>query len=276
MTPEITRGNPNFPTVWRELKRTNRLHELLDPKPEDKAKEIFDTIKSSKEGTIHIVGSTHMFSGKTTTAILAVNMLIDELDKEAIAFRPIKSRKPDEKESEISTLYRGEDVALDPKVRILNTDANLQSVLQSLENEGLNKKNRPVVFIDELMFYEDHGDNAQEVMEVLEKIRELGCDVIVTALTRNFRNEPFFFFEDLVETAKEESWKEKEWFVHEMSTKCYYCGEKAKVTQRRVVDKDTGEERLAYEDEETLVSGRADSYTAICGECGHDSCQRRE
>src|SRR3990167_7852047 len=85
MTPEITRGNPNFPTVWRELKRTNRLHELLDPKPEDKAKEIFDTIKSSKEGTIHIVGSTHMFSGKTTTAILAVNMLIDELDKEAIA-----------------------------------------------------------------------------------------------------------------------------------------------------------------------------------------------
>ena len=140
---------------------------------------------------------------------------------------------------------------------------------------------KPVIVIDELMLFKKHENKSDEVIEILDYIKSLGFDIIVTGLTKDYRGLPFSPMKEIVDLLPE---KEKDnWHGHMAKTRCYYCGDWANLTQRIIVDLDTGNLTLAPYSGKTHVVGdmevrvgskTSEIYRSICGHCGQDSCDR--
>jgi len=103
-----------------------------------------------------------------------------------------------------------------------------------------NLKDTDVVAIDEVQFFGD------EIIDVCNKLADMGKRVIVAGLDQDFRGKPFGPMPQLLAIAE---------YVTKLQAICVKCGNPASRTQRLIKDKDT------------VIVGAKDIYEARCRNC---------
>ena len=181
---------------------------------------------------ITIVGP--MFSGKTTE-------LLRLMDRELIAKRNSILFKP-----QIDNRYSEEDVlnhnGIGRKAIIaLNSHDILDKIIELDKQKAIEN-----VFIDEIQFFDS------EIIEVINKISDLGIDVYTCGLNQTFKGEPFPFKDGKKDIGYLMAISDQ---IISLDAICNVCGEKATKTYR------TGTE------EATVIVGGQDKYQARCKNC---------
>jgi thymidine kinase len=257
--PKHPIGN-EFPQYFKMLKDKGRLDELVTPQPELVADEILNEIVRSERGTVHILWADSMFSGKTTTAILASRGLNQE-GIDTFCFQPEAAiRFGEEQKHRILTNHRKQELSLPA----ITTGNHLEDICTYIETADM--PSNPLIIIDDLMLYVDHGKKIDEVANRLEEMQRAGFHVIGTGLTKTFQAEPFTFYQDLVDICEDMGW-----FGKEMSTVCVECGNKAKATRRYIVDEKTNTRRIANYNDPYVLAGSHNAYEPVCVDF-HPSC----
>lgn len=249
------------PSLWdsldptfRKLYQENGLDQLLDPNPQDAAEEIFRRIRVSKEGTVNLLYSLSMFSGKTRAAIRLAK-IAGSYGIPIVAIQPSNGiRFGESQESEIMT-HQLQNPESYPSKKIGTNLFSALEVAKELNDQNTYKK---VLIIDEGMFYFDHQDNPEEAEVLVEGMRDLGIHIVITGITRTYQATPFIVMDHLVKAAP----NRQGWNAIEMSTQCAFGPERAKGTARYVVQ--NGNTRLATLSDPFYQPGSANSYVQVC------------
>lgn len=181
-----------------------------------------------KRGWIEvIVGS--MFSGKTEE-------LIRRLRRAEIAKQQVEIFKPT-----IDTRYSTSEVVSHNENSIRSTAIDNSSTILLLAG------NMDVIGIDEAQFFDEN------LVEVCNKLADMGIRVIVAGLDMDFRGEPFGPIPGLMACAE---------FVTKVHAVCMRCGHIAHFSHR------------LSDTEKLVMLGEKDSYEPLCRECFHSINQK--
>lgn len=240
---------------FRRLYELNRLEELLDPQPQDAARQILERIQLSREGSVNSIFSLSMFSGKTTAAIDFYYMAKEE-GMHVIAVQPKSGlRYGEQQETEIIT-HKRKNYQTVPAIL---TNPNLQSVLEIAKQERKKVgKEKFALIIDETMLYTENETNLQEAEDCIEQIRTMGIDVIPTGITRTYQTTPFPVMDHLVNVSP---FKDS-WGTLQMTTECAFCPERAQGTALYIIEND--DIQLAPLDISHVKVGGVDCFLQVC------------
>ncbi|MFA3781957.1 thymidine kinase [Melioribacteraceae bacterium 4301-Me] len=181
-------------------------------------------------GWIEVIAGC-MFSGKTEE-------LIRRLRRAKIARQKVMIFKP-----KIDTRYSSTEI-------VSHNEQSLPSILVENANEILElSKDAQVVGIDEAQFF------SLELVDVCNKLADLGKRVIVAGLDQDYRGVPFEPMPQILAIAE---------YITKTLAICVVCGNPADKTQRKVVSK------------ERVLVGAADSYEARCRKCHYISENQSE
>lgn len=253
--PQIYKSlDPKF----KHLLETDNLDELLIPSPQKAAEDIFRIIKTTKEGTVNLIYSLSMFSGKTRAAIKLAKIL-DTYRIPILAVQPlngseVKTRFGEKQESEIMT-HQLQNPESYPSQKI---STNFLSAYDEAKKLKEKKGTKKVLIIDEGMFFIDHIINPEKGEKIIEEIRKLRIHVVVTGISRTYKATPFIVMDHLVTASTRNNF----WNAIQMTTQCAFCSERAKGTARYVRDNDVI--RLATFDDPDVVEGSNDKYIQVC------------
>lgn len=176
---------------------------------------------SQKRGWIEVVCGS-MFSGKTEE-------LIRRITRAQIAKQKVEIFKP-----KIDTRYAEEEVVSHNKNAIPSTSVD------SPQNILLLATDIEVVGIDEAQFF-DEG-----LVEVCNKLADMGIRVIVAGLDMDFRGKPFGPIPKLLATAE---------YVTKVHAICVRCGDLAQFSHR------------LNDTEKLVLLGELDTYEPLCRTC---------
>ncbi len=172
-------------------------------------------------GWIEVIAGC-MFSGKTEE-------LIRRLRRAQIAKQNVKIFKP-----KIDVRYSNHSI-------VSHSEQSLPSLLVNDANEILSlSKDAQVVGIDEAQFFN------QELVNVCNKLADMGKRVIVAGLDQDYRGVPFEPMPQLLAIAE---------YITKTLAICVACGNPADKTQRKIVS------------DERVVVGASDIYEARCRKC---------
>ena len=170
-----------------------------------------------------------MFAGKTEELIRRITR-IRLAKKEVVVFKPVI----DDRYAKIEVVSHSQRKV---KSIPINNSSEIFANLTSLPY---------AVAIDEAQFF-DEG-----LINVIEKLANMGVRVIVAGLDLDFRGEPFGIMPFILARAE---------YVTKLHAICQVCGEPATRTQRLIDNKPA-----FYEDQIILVSAQ-DKYEARCRHC---------
>lgn len=180
------------------------------------------------DGWIEVICGS-MFAGKTEELIRRITR-IRLAKKEVVVFKPV-----------IDDRYAKVEVVSHSQRKVksipINNSSEIFANLTSLPY---------AVAIDEAQFF-DEG-----LINVIEKLANMGVRVIVAGLDLDFRGEPFGIMPFILARAE---------YVTKLHAICQVCGEPATRTQRLIDNKPA-----FYEDQIILVSAQ-DKYEARCRHC---------
>jgi len=176
---------------------------------------------SEKRGWIEVISGS-MFSGKTEE-------LIRRLKRAKIAMQRVEIFKP-----LIDTRYAEEEVVSHDENAILSTPVDTAASILLLANDV------DVVGIDEAQFF-DMG-----LIEVCNKLANMGIRVIVAGLDMDFKGNPFGPMPGLLATAE---------YVTKVHAICVRCGNLAQYSFRKSDTK------------ELVLLGETDEYEPLCRDC---------
>ena len=181
---------------------------------------------------ITIVGP--MFSGKTTE-------LLRLMDRELIAKRNSILFKP-----QLDNRYSEEDVlnhnGVGRKAIIANNSHQILDKVVELNKQ----KTIENIFIDEIQFFDS------EIIEVIDKINDLGIDVYTCGLNQTFKGTSFPFKDGMKDMGYLMAISDQ---IISLDAICNVCGEKATKTYRIGIE------------EATVIVGGQDKYQARCKNC---------
>lgn len=163
-----------------------------------------------------------MFSGKTEE-------LIRRLRRAEIARQRVEIFKPT-----VDTRYSASEVVSHNENSIRSTAIDNSSTILLLSG------NIDVIGIDEAQFFDEN------LVEVCNKLADMGIRVIVAGLDMDFRGKPFGPMPGLMACAE---------FVTKVHAVCMQCGHIAHYSHR------------FSETEKLVVLGEKDSYEPLCREC---------
>lgn len=256
---EVLRHPSIFPVLNSNFRRlldvSDGLDELLIPHPQLTAEEIFRNIQESDEGTVNLVYSLSMFSGKTRAAI-KLSTILNEHNIPVLGIQPANGiRFGESQESSIMT----HQLQNPESMPALKTNLNFGSVLEIAKKfKEDNKNEKTVLIIDEGMFFFDHLDHPDSAEKIVEDIRKLGIHIVITGITRTYQTTPFIVMDHLVNVAG----NHHGWNTFEMTTQCAFCTKRAKGTARYV--RDNGNIRLATLEDPFYEEGSSDKYVQVC------------
>jgi thymidine kinase len=178
----------------------------------------------SHSGWIEVICGS-MFSGKTEE-------LIRRLNRARIAKQSVEIFKP-----RIDKRYDEEDVVSHDAKSISSTPVENSSriLLYASEYE--------VVGIDEAQFFDN------ELVNVCNKLADMGIRVIVAGLDMDFAGKPFGPMPELIATAE---------YVTKVHAICMNCGQLAHYSYRKVENKNL------------VMLGEAEEYEPLCRKCYRD------
>ncbi|MBN1925015.1 MAG: thymidine kinase [Prolixibacteraceae bacterium] len=174
-----------------------------------------------QKGWIEVICGS-MFSGKTEE-------LIRRLNRARIAKQRVEIFKP-----VIDNRYSNEDVVSHDENSIRSTPVDTASNILLLTGDV------DVIGIDEAQFF----DNA--LIEVCQKLANMGIRVIVAGLDMDFKGNPFGPVPGLMAVAE---------FVTKVHAICMKCGNLANFSHRLTVE------------EKLVVLGEKNEYEPLCREC---------
>lgn len=180
------------------------------------------------DGWIEVICGS-MFAGKTEELIRRITR-IRLAKKEVVVFKPVI----DDRYAKIEVVSHSQRKV---KSIPINNSSEIFANLTSLPY---------AVAIDEAQFF-DEG-----LINVIEKLANMGVRVIVAGLDLDFRGEPFGIMPFILARAE---------YVTKLHAICQVCGEPATRTQRLIDNKPA-----FYEDQIILVSAQ-DKYEARCRHC---------
>jgi thymidine kinase len=181
------------------------------------------------EGWIEVITGC-MFAGKTEELLRRIKRL-EYAKKTILVFKP-----------SIDNRYSESDV-----VSHNNKRTKSYSVTNSSEIlEAVNLEKPYAVAIDEAQFFND------DIIEVCEKLADIGIRVIVAGLDTNFRGEPFGPMPIILARSE---------YVTKLQAICQVCGAPATRTQRLIDGKPA-----KYSDP-TIQIGASEQYEARCRHC---------
>ena len=181
------------------------------------------------EGWIEVITGC-MFAGKTEELLRRIKRL-EYAKKTILVFKP-----------SIDNRYSESDV-----VSHNNKRTKSYSVTSSSEIlEAVNLEKPYAVAIDEAQFFND------DIIEVCEKLADMGIRVIVAGLDTNFRGEPFGPMPIILARSE---------YVTKLQAICQVCGAPATRTQRLIDGKPA-----KYSDP-TIKIGASEQYEARCRHC---------
>lgn len=178
-----------------------------------------------QKGWIEVICGS-MFSGKTEE-------LIRRLNRAKIAKQKVEIFKPsvDKRYSAIEVVSHNENAIRSTPVE---TAANILLLTSDVD----------VVGIDEAQFFD------QGIIEVCQKLANMGIRVIVAGLDMDFKGKPFGPMPQLMSIAE---------YVTKVHAICMKCGSLANFSHRL-----SGEEKL-------VVLGEKNEYEPLCRECYNES-----
>ncbi|MDX1903709.1 MAG: thymidine kinase [Thermonemataceae bacterium] len=174
-----------------------------------------------KTGWIEVICGS-MFSGKTEE-------LIRRLNRAKIAKQKVEIFKP-----AIDTRYHEADVVSHNANAIRSTPINASAEIY------LYASNCEVVGIDEAQFFDN------EIVEVCNKLANMGKRVIIAGLDMDYLGKPFGAMPELIAIAE---------YVTKVHAICMQCGGVAQYSHR-LVDKN-----------DTILLGETEKYEALCRNC---------
>ncbi|MCF8360706.1 MAG: thymidine kinase [Prolixibacteraceae bacterium] len=183
-----------------------------------------------QKGWIEVICGS-MFSGKTEE-------LIRRLNRARIAKQRVEIFKPG-----VDKRYSDEDVVSHDENSIRCTPVDMASNILLLTG------NVDVIGIDEAQFF----DNA--LVEVCQKLANMGIRVIVAGLDMDFKGNPFGPMPGLMAIAE---------FVTKVHAICMKCGNLANFSHRLTVN------------EKLVVLGQKDEYEPLCRECFNKLKNRKQ
>lgn len=180
------------------------------------------------DGWIEVICGS-MFAGKTEELIRRITR-IRLAKKEVIVFKPV-----------IDDRYAKIEVVSHSQRKVKSIPINNSSeILPNLTSKPY------AVAIDEAQFF-DEG-----LVDVIEKLANMGVRVIVAGLDLDFRGEPFGIMPEILARAE---------YVTKLHAICQVCGEPATRTQRLIDNKP------AYYDDPIILVSAQDKYEARCRHC---------
>lgn len=180
------------------------------------------------DGWIEVICGS-MFAGKTEELIRRITR-IRLAKKEVIVFKPV-----------IDDRYAKIEVVSHSQRKVKSIPINNSSeILPNLTSKPY------AVAIDEAQFF-DEG-----LVDVIEKLANMGIRVIVAGLDLDFRGEPFGIMPEILARAE---------YVTKLHAICQVCGEPATRTQRLIDNKP------AYYDDPIILVSAQDKYEARCRHC---------
>ena len=232
------------------------LGHLLDPKPEEVANEIMRILVASLERQVIVIHAKSMFTGKTTALCNLVNKVGED---RALVFQPEKGLRFEGQEAKIISNDKIEQKA------ITIWDNNLQSILNFINENEIDPKKHPYIFIDEVQLFIAHKGKSVDAVNIIKELWQMGFNVIVDGIDYSFQNLPFtFMFGLLEEVAK----YPKNWHEIQMKTRCWYCDQEAEGT-RRYKNKDGTREIADFHD--VVFQPGSEEYQPVCCKA-HSSC----
>ena len=181
-----------------------------------------------REGWLEVICGC-MFAGKTEELIRRITR-IRLAKKEVIVFKPV-----------IDDRYAKIEVVSHSQRKVKSIPINNSSeILPNLTSKPY------AVAIDEAQFF-DEG-----LVDVIEKLANMGVRVIVAGLDLDFRGEPFGIMPEILARAE---------YVTKLHAICQVCGEPATRTQRLIDNKP------AYYDDPIILVSAQDKYEARCRHC---------
>ncbi len=190
---------------------------------------MMDFIEYSKNGSIEMIVGP-MYAGKSEELIRRVNRAkIASL--KTLSFKPaIDNRYSNDN----ITSHNGKQLECIP----VN---NASEILQYIEDENFD-----VLAIDEVQFL------GEEVVDICQRVADMGKRVICSGLDMDFRGEPFQVVPNLMAVAE---------YVTKLTAVCVKCKMPATRTQRIVNGKP------ARYDDPIIMVGAKESYEARCRSC---------
>jgi len=177
--------------------------------------------KEKRSGWIEVVSGS-MFSGKTEE-------LIRRLNRAKIAKQKVEIFKP-----ALDTRYHQEDIISHNKMSIRSRP------VQTSRDILLHAGECDVVGIDEAQFFDI------EIVEVVNKLADLGKRVIVAGLDMDFKGQPFGSMPALMAIAE---------YITKVHAVCVICGNVANYSYRKTPV------------QQQVMLGQTDSYEARCRTC---------
>jgi thymidine kinase len=181
-----------------------------------------------KRGWIEVIAGS-MFSGKTEE-------LIRRLRRAEIAKQRVEIFKP-----AVDTRYSATEVVSHNENSIRSTAIDNSSTILLLSG------NMDVIGIDEAQFFDEN------LVEVCNKLADMGIRVIVAGLDMDFRGEPFGPMPGLMACAE---------FVTKVHAVCMRCGHIAHFSHRLT------------DGEKLVMLGEKESYEPLCRECFKATIQK--
>jgi len=246
----------NYDLIYEIRRELGILGDWLNPQPEQVVDKATRILARSKKGQIIVIHSKSMFSGKTTAqCLLAERLGINQV----LVFQPAAAlRYPDQEGAVISR----NGLKIDAKTVKRN---DLKAVLRDIKKYNIRPENFPHIFIDEIMLFIGQKDKAQEAIEVLEKLRQMGFNLVIDGIDYTFQEEPFTFMHDLLREAR----KNDNWHQIETSTHCRYCSQPAHGTRLWLINPD-GSRKIAPYGFNFVHPGDTEFEPVCCDK--HPSC----
>lgn len=246
--------NPDlkYATVYAIRERLGILKELLTKDPQKVASDIIAIFAANKKPQVVIVHSQSMFTGKTSVLnFVAAGVGQDKV----LVFQPQAALRYHEEDHEHNMIDR------DRRRRPAQTIASnrLQDVVAWIERQRISPKEKPFVFIDEVMLFV--GSRPREAIVTINKLQRLGFSVVADGIDYTFQEKPFTFMYHLIARA----FKNPNWHQFEMGTRCKYCDRLARGSRRL---RHNG--LIANFNDTAYEAG--DHYEPVCGENGHVTC----
>lgn len=259
VSPMRIYDNPllNYEYIYQIRSELNILSELLEPQPEEVASQVMQILAESSERSVIVIHSKSMFSGKTTAMWHVANQVGQD---RILAFQPKAALR----------YFGQEDKVMSRDGLTLQAttikDNSLWRIVKAVNEEKINPKDYPYLFIDEVMLSIGEAQNHKEAVWALETLRKMGFHVIINGIDYTFQEEPFTFMHQLLAEAK----SDPNWHEIEMSTRCRYCGDRARGTRRWKVDENGKRSEIADYNDTAFKAGDSEYEPVCCGE--HKSC----
>jgi len=261
--PQATYENfeVRYGIIYQIREKLGLLKDFLSPQPEEIARKVLHLMSSSDEKQIIVIHSKSMFSGKTTAECMIAKTLEE---KNVLVFQPKAALRSHEKGFEDQRINVISRDGLKLKAETIENN-NLNAIEKYIKDKNIDPKEKPYIFIDEVMLFVADCESPKGVVKVLEDLRRMGFHLILDGIDYTFQGEPFtFMFELLKETKNNSNW-------HEIrtSTKCRYCKKEAGGTRRLIINPD-GTKTIADYNDTAFEAGNS-IYEPVCCE-KHKSC----